>query len=183
MSKIIYIAGYGSTINSSLVSILRDTYKAENLLLIYDYDFANPNKVIEDIDAKIKNFVEIDRGRFVDEECIIIGQSYGGYFANLFAERYGIPAFLVNPQIRPELSNNLTKNADLRDIPVSTDDRKTFKKLYLSTEDVIVRNEWVEEFFPNRPKKYLVGEGHKIKNIEPLLSDVNNYIYNIQDTF
>lgn len=180
-TKIIYIAGYGSTHDSNLTTQLRNKYPSKSLLLIHDYDFNNPKNVIKQLDRKINDFCEI-KGGIINEDVVIIGQSWGGYFANYFSEKYGIPAFLINPQVKPELSELLKKCADLKGIPNSNDKRRITKIIFLSTNDTIVKNEWVTCVFGSRKIIKLNGEGHSIKNFNTFFNTFDNYINNLQES-
>lgn len=40
----------------------------------------------------------------ITADCVLIGSSLGGYFANLMSDLTGTPAILLNPSIRPYLS-------------------------------------------------------------------------------
>lgn len=40
----------------------------------------------------------------IDADTVLIGSSLGGYFANLLSDLTGVPAVLLNPSIRPDVS-------------------------------------------------------------------------------
>lgn len=43
-------------------------------------------------------------GSLVDTDTVLIGSSLGGYFTNLLSDLMGVPAILLNPSIRPDVS-------------------------------------------------------------------------------
>jgi len=48
--------------------------------------------------------IEADLAQLAGRRVCLIGSSLGGFYATHFAERYGLPAILVNPAVRPYAS-------------------------------------------------------------------------------
>lgn len=178
-TKLIYFAGADSTKESRLVKELQSKFDTDTLLCFYGFQDKNP------IDFIKRSTDEIDAFLDDEKEVFFIGQSYGGYFANYFAESnyngFACPAFLINPMVFPERSARFYSKG----LPPSTDNSPVYKAAYLSEHDEIVPPQPTRDFFQKskavRRFFTLENETHRIKNLNPILEHITHYYNNVQE--
>ena len=85
---LLYIHGFRTTPRSAKALLLQEHYGDE--LFISDHSF-EPDQAIADLETII-------RTRDISG---IIASSLGGYYATWLADRYQLPAVLINPSVRP----------------------------------------------------------------------------------
>lgn len=89
---IIYIHGFGSSGQGGKASALR--------ILLKDQGFIAPSlSTIPDL--AIATLCELIETFLKQEKVYLIGSSLGGYYSLYLAEKYRIPAVLINPAIHP----------------------------------------------------------------------------------
>ena len=93
--KILYIHGYNGTPDGPKLDMLRKEYRRATI--IAPQHDSIPDHVHELLDNIVSDFDLLDD--------VIIGNSLGGFWANFFSVRYGVPALLINPVVSP--SNSL----------------------------------------------------------------------------
>lgn len=94
--QLIYLHGLDSDSNA-IKAQLTDACVRKNLpqLVVHRPDLnLPPDQVV----AKLRQLIA------KDEKTVLIGSSLGGYFANLMSDLTGVPAVLLNPSIRPDVS-------------------------------------------------------------------------------
>jgi predicted esterase YcpF (UPF0227 family) len=89
MSKILYLHGFGSCGEGNKSGALR-AYFGEEKILSPDLPYA-PQDVITYIEKLIAN----------EKVTLLIGSSLGGFYATYFAEKFSLPAVLLNPSVTP----------------------------------------------------------------------------------
>jgi predicted esterase YcpF (UPF0227 family) len=92
--KILYIHGYNGTPDGPKLDMLRKEYRSATI--IAPQHDSVPDHVFELLD-RIASIMD-------DPEDVIIGNSLGGFWANFFSLRHGVPALLINPAVSPSES-------------------------------------------------------------------------------
>ncbi len=89
--KILYIHGYNGSPNGMKSERIRQAYpNAELIALQHDSVPVRVIALLDPIASKLDGLKDA-----------IIGNSLGGFWANFFSLRYGIPALLINPVVSP----------------------------------------------------------------------------------
>ncbi|MBL4908910.1 MAG: esterase YqiA [Alteromonadaceae bacterium] len=102
MSKtnLLYLHGFNSS-PQSLKSRQTQQYFAQKdpkINFICPQILCSPNAAI----AQLTEIIEpIIYNNNTANKCLLIGSSLGGYFATYFAEKYSLPAVLINPAVKP----------------------------------------------------------------------------------
>lgn len=91
---IIYLHGLDSDSNAIKAKITEQAATALGLSVVCPDLNIPPTSAVE----KIGNLID------THSDAVLIGSSLGGYFANLLSDKTGVPAILLNPSIRPDLS-------------------------------------------------------------------------------
>lgn len=89
MSKILYLHGFGSCGEGNKSSALR-AYFGEEEILSPDLPYA-PQDAVTYIDKLMTD----------EKVTLLIGSSLGGFYATYFAEKFSLPAVLLNPSVMP----------------------------------------------------------------------------------
>jgi predicted esterase YcpF (UPF0227 family) len=89
MSKILYLHGFGSCGEGNKSSALRAHF-GEEKVLSPDLPYS-PQDVINYIKKLITD----------EKITLLIGSSLGGFYATYFAEKFALPAVLINPSVTP----------------------------------------------------------------------------------
>lgn len=96
----IYIPGWGhekQAINSRSFLNLNDAFCEDWEMHYFAYDHtASPSLIMTHLKEKLQPFS--DPGN----DVLLVGQSYGGYWANLMAREFGFKTVLINPAIQPD---------------------------------------------------------------------------------
>lgn len=94
MPTIIYLHGLDSGVNANKAIITADYAKTLGIDTIRPDLNIPPREVV----AKVRALIE------ENVDCVLVGSSLGGYFATLLSDMTGVPAVLLNPSIRPDVS-------------------------------------------------------------------------------
>jgi predicted esterase YcpF (UPF0227 family) len=89
---ILYIHGFASSGLGAKARTVREYFGAESLAP----SFSHIPELAVDTLTQI-----VEQARHLDEPVGLIGSSLGGFYALRLAERFGLPAVLINPSIRP----------------------------------------------------------------------------------
>lgn len=89
--KILYIHGYNGTPDGPKLDMLRKEYQSATI-------FAPQHDGVPD---HVHDLLDGIASTMDDPEDVIIGNSLGGFWANYFSTRYGVPALLINPVVSP----------------------------------------------------------------------------------
>lgn len=68
--------------------------------------FADKQKVwisIPNLNTPVQTVIQTVQA-LIEADTVLIGSSLGGYFANLLSDLMGVPAVLLNPSLRPDVS-------------------------------------------------------------------------------
>lgn len=90
--RLIYLHGLDSSPAATKAIITQNFAKTLGIDCICPDLNVPPAKVLDTVQA------------LLDKDCVLIGSSLGGYFANLVSDLTGTPAILLNPSIRPDVS-------------------------------------------------------------------------------
>lgn len=163
--KIVYIPGFGGNKNSETYqNIFRKHFETECIL----YDNRNADKayfqICEQLDI-LKN-----------EKVLIIGQSLGGFWAEIFAIKNSWNAILINPSLEPSVS---LKKYNLTDIQLkkfeSYQDCKTAQSkvsIIISKNDTVVDSKPVVHKYKNQVDFIYIEGGHQLQNFEVLFKEI-----------
>lgn len=94
MPTIIYLHGLDSGVNANKAIVTADYAKTLGIDTIRPDLNVSPEEVVAKLTALIKK----------NPNCVLVGSSLGGYFATLLSDVTGVPAVLLNPSIRPDVS-------------------------------------------------------------------------------
>lgn len=94
MPTIIYLHGLDSGVNANKAIVTADYAKTLGIDTIRPDLNVSPEEVVAKLTALIKE----------NPNCVLVGSSLGGYFATLLSDMMGVPAVLLNPSIRPDVS-------------------------------------------------------------------------------
>lgn len=94
MTSIIYLHGLDADQNANKAIITADYAKSLGIDTMRPNLNIPPSQVIKKLMALIQNAPNV----------VLIGSSLGGYYANLLSDMTGLPAILLNPSIRPDVS-------------------------------------------------------------------------------
>ncbi|QIO07235.1 YqiA/YcfP family alpha/beta fold hydrolase [Acinetobacter shaoyimingii] len=97
--NIIYLHGFKSNSFSIKGGLLKDYYRDDKNVNIHLPDLnMSPIRVIESLSSLIEHL----------DQVALVGSSLGGFYATQLVAKYGVPAVLINPAMRPwQLFRNL----------------------------------------------------------------------------
>ncbi|MDM5272662.1 hypothetical protein PGH07_10810 [Sulfurovum sp. zt1-1] len=180
MSKILYLHGFASCGEGNKSRVLGAYFGNENLLAP-NLPFA-PQEAIETLSTQILG----------EKPSLLVGSSLGGYYATYLAEKFDIPAVLINPSCKPweTLANYVGWQERFCDA-----ERFEFKQVYLhqlerfssppqssrylvllQSEDEVLDYRVAKEQY----KEYRViveyGGNHRFENIHEYLSMIESFM-------
>ena len=177
--RILYLHGFGSCGDSNKSRILRE-YFGEDQIFSPDLPYA-PVDAISYIDGLIKT-------KSID---MLIGSSLGGFYATYFAEKYTLPAVLLNPSVTPwqTLATHIGwqerfcdreifefKEVYLRQLEGLQQEPLKGKYLVLLQSDDEVLDYRVARFFYKKHKVVVeYGGNHRFENIDCYISMIKRF--------
>ncbi|MCY4045122.1 MAG: alpha/beta fold hydrolase [Cellvibrionales bacterium] len=129
-----------------------------------------------------------------DKPVVLMGSSLGGFYANIFCERAGVPAVMINPAIRPHeliknyLGNNVNPNthktyeltpSDLHTLKNSYHDRISLDRkrlILLEMGDEVLDASDAIQYYHGCQMEILQGGSHHFDHFEPLLPLVTDWV-------
>lgn len=188
MITIIYLHGFKSSGESDKVQQLRnhfkDTVKIEGPTLS-----PNPNQVI----SQISNLI-----RSIDGPIILVGTSLGGFYATYLSARFDIPAFIINPSLKPyeTLKSKVGvhkrygsgedyefKTEYLQDLKglfdklSKSDLTSSNMHIYLSDDDELLTFDELDTVIPYRKTlKRFKSAGHRFNKFPAVIKDIESTI-------
>lgn len=163
--KIIYIPGFGGNQNSETFKKISEKYFETEFII---YDNRNAEKAYQQILKQTENKKH--------SNVLIIGQSLGGFWAEILAFENNWNTILINPSLEPYES--------LKKYQLSDDELSKFKNykldkiieskisIILSKNDTIVNPKPVIDKYGGFLKfKYIDGD-HKLENFEVLFKEI-----------
>lgn len=91
----LYFHGYASSGQSNTAKLIKEAYP-EAKVICPTYNTKNAHEAVDTVEKQIRENVNIT------DNVIFVGTSLGGFFANYFSNKYGVPAVLVNPCLDPQ---------------------------------------------------------------------------------
>ena len=191
MKQILYLHGFlscGAAVKASTLS----SYVKEHCP---GFEVVAPN-IIDDLDQSfscIENFISNQAPNLV----AVVGSCLGGYWSYRVAEKFMIPAVLLNPVVdisalldkfKGTHVNIYTKHefevdpdalGDALEVlqPLSMQ-RKDNYMVLLGTEDEVLDYRVAKKFYDGCHVKILEGEDHRIKNFSGCCPDIMDFIVN-----
>jgi uncharacterized protein len=91
----VHFHGFNSSKESS-TGVALQTFLGEKLLRV-EYDYINPDRAFSYLNGLLEDLLKTQRN------LRLIGNSLGGFWANHFANKYGLKVVLINPCYRPSV--------------------------------------------------------------------------------
>lgn len=179
MPCMLYLHGFGSCGESNKSRVLREYFK-EYRILSPDLPYA-PADAVSFVDALIRH-EDID---------ILIGSSLGGFYATYFAEKYQLPAILLNPSVTPWQTLALQvgwqkrfcdgevfefKEAYLRQLEaLQVEPQKGKYLVLLQSGDEVLDYQVAKNFYEKHKVVIEYGGNHRFENIDCYLSMIERF--------
>lgn len=96
MKTLVYIHGF----NSSSASLKGRQLQQAAQARVHEVQVVAPDLPFEP-DKAIRQLQQVVEAAMAESRVVLVGSSLGGYYATYLAERYGLPAVLINPAVRP----------------------------------------------------------------------------------
>ena len=97
--------------------------------------------------------------------------------AGLFVTDYDIPVILINPVVDRKDLEKLFPDKDFSNYPIKPSNKSSEVYLFLGEKDEKLDYKKAKEFFKNAEIIVLKNERHRLKNIEPLIEYLKNYVF------
>jgi predicted esterase YcpF (UPF0227 family) len=168
--KILYIHGYNGSPAGQKVERIQQAYpKAEVIALQHD---SVPTHVFEQLDPIASKLDGL--------KDAVIGNSLGGFWANFFSLRYGIPALLINPVVSPVstlklLGCDFADDYSIFEQQINPKAISTRTVLLAEDDEVLPCHEAFEFFKDLCVVKLLKSGGHSMNDEESLNAIVRSY--------
>lgn len=177
-STIVYIHGYGSSPASDTAQQIKKAFPGERFVCPHIDHSEDPDKIKVQMDKLASS---LDK----HADVIIVGSSAGGFWADYLGSVYRFKTVLVNPSLRPATNYkkyNLpdeyyTKYQKLQDW-LKTHSRHHMVA-FAGDKDEVVPTEHVKSHYKN--PIILKGEGHRLKNMSPVIKMVQSMIGNFPE--
>lgn len=183
MINILYIHGFNSS-PQSMKAVLTKTYFAKYFPEVTIYSpqlLSSPNAAINQLETIINSQPKTT--------WRLMGSSLGGYFSNYLAEKFQLPAVLINPAVKPyelmtdflgEQVNPYTKEVyqveeqhigDLKQLNQENISKKNYLVMVQTGDEVLDYQQAVEKY---QHCQLVVQEGgdHSFVNYEKMLPDI-----------
>ena len=185
--NIIYLHGFNSDGNGGTASKLKSYYKEQ--IICPSYDYANADKAYKQLNSVIKE--AMGHG-----DLVLCGTSLGGFFANLFSEKYNIKCILVNPSLTPDTSllkfvgkNKNFSNGKIVDFTKEDAEKyakyevgespNVYKTIFLGAKDTVIDPKNTQKYFKGRQVIIDQDEEHQVKDVTKII----NLIDDMSNTF
>lgn len=178
--SILYVPGFGSDHTSSTFLAIQKRFRGPAIVECLSYDNFNPKSAEEGLLEQVSAHYLSDLP--FHDHVLLVGSSFGGYWANQIASKLNLPFILVNPCLRPKASPTLKEAfkakrlsgnmKDLKDSPIRPD---LSHFVLLGGQDTIVPPEYAAECYPNH--QIYPAEGHRFTDLEPLLTKIHNHVF------
>ena len=180
MFKILYLHGFASCGEGNKSKALVAYFGNENLLAP-NLPYA-PQEAIETLSTLIS----------IENPSLLVGSSLGGYYATCLAEKFGIPAVLINPSCKPW--DTLAEHVGWQE-RFCDGEKFEFKQVYLQqlerisiapqrsrylvllqSEDEVLDYRIAKEQYKNHRVIVEYGGNHRFENIHEYLSMIESFM-------
>lgn len=177
-STVVYIHGYGSDPSGSTAQDIKKSFPREKFLSPKIDHSQDPDLIKKQMDTFAKTLGKHD-------DVIVVGSSAGGFWADYLGAVYGFKTVLVNPSLRPATnykkynlpSEYYTKYAELQDW--LKHHARHHMVAFAGDKDEVVPLEHVKTHFKN--PIMLKDEGHRLKNMTPVVKMIQSMIGNFPE--
>lgn len=174
-SSILYIHGYGSSPSSKTAMQIKHAFPNETFICPHIDHSTDPDAIQAVMDNLAK---KLDK----HADVIVVGSSAGGFWADYLGAVYRFKTVLINPSLRPATNYkkyNLpaeyyTKYQKLQDW-LKTHSRHHMVA-FVGERDEVVPLEHVRTHY--KAPITLKGEGHRLKNVAPVVNMIQSLIGN-----
>lgn len=171
MTKIFYIHGFGSSVDSPTLKMLQKTYP-DAIGLTYDH--TNPRESVSKLARQVNEYS-------IGDHVVIIGSSLGGWYAEQLTDRVVADFILYNPATQPW--NSLDKYDVDQDVLYKYKEFSTVlrthtpvasRTLILSSDDEVVDPKFAMVKYMNNANFILTGGGHRMtsKNMDMIVAEI-----------
>jgi predicted esterase YcpF (UPF0227 family) len=188
MITIIYLHGFKSSGDGNKAQQLRTHFK-DTVKVIAPNLPANPTEVI----SQVSNLI-----RSINGPVILVGTSLGGFYATVISARFDIPAFIINPSLKPY--ETLLSKVGIHKRYGSDEDyefkeeylqdlKSLFTKLstsnlnssniyiYLADDDEVLNFDDIDSVIPYRKTlKRFKSAGHRFNKFPAVIKDIESQI-------
>lgn len=177
-STVVYIHGYGSSPASDTAKHLKEAFPTEKFVCPHIDHSQDPDKIKAQMDKLAKQLTNHD-------DVVVVGSSAGGFWADYLGSVYGFKTVLVNPSLRP------ATNYKKYNLPSEYYDKYALMQdwikkharhhmvAFAGDKDDVVPLEHVKTHYKN--PIMLKGEGHRLKNMTPVVKMVQSMIGNFPE--
>jgi predicted esterase YcpF (UPF0227 family) len=177
-STIVYLHGVGSSPDSDTGKQIRSAFPHEQHIAPSIDHMQHPAKIRKQMDDLADHLK-------THHDPIIVGSSAGGFWGDYMAAKHGIKSVLVNPSLKP--SENFKK------YNLPAEHYEEYKKLEKETENhprhhAVAFHGTKDDVVPlkhitARYKKpiHLEGEGHRLKDMTPVLNMMKSMVGNFPE--
>lgn len=167
---ILYIHGYNSTGEETAAKI-REGLKKE--VVIISYSYTDADKSYQEIKEQIE--------KYVTQDIVLVGSSLGGFWANIFGERYGLRTVLINPAVYPSVTlKKYQKDTEAFKKYETPPTKGIHRSIILGLSDNVVSpKDTLDRFKTTNAQMYIFPhEGHRFGDFLTINSIINK-VYNI----
>lgn len=182
---ILYIHGFGSSGISSKATILKEELKDFGDVLSPSLSYI-PDLAIDTLEQLIVAYKK-------REDVYLIGTSLGGYFAAYLADKFDIPAVLINPAVNPQktLQQYIGKSINYYDNSIFHWNQEHMKQLekyeiidvksdlyllLLQKGDELLDYQEAIDKFSNSKSIVIDGGSHRFENIENYMRHIHSFV-------
>jgi predicted esterase YcpF (UPF0227 family) len=177
-STIVYIHGYGSGPTGSTAQDIKKSFPSEKFLSPKIDHSQDPDLIKAQMDKLAKTLTN-------HNDVIIVGSSAGGFWADYLGAVYGFKTVLVNPSLRPATNyKKYNLPAEYYEKYIKLQDwlkhhTRHHMVAYAGDKDEVVPLEHVKTHYKN--PIMLKGEGHRLKNMTPVVKMIQSMIGNFPE--
>lgn len=186
--KILYIHGFNSAGYGDKINHLKNDFGAENIIApTLPYDPEKAMKQLEFLTEAIKD----------KDKLWIFGTSLGGFYALYLADKYKVPAVLINPstdpytslkdQVGPQVNYKSNEKYEFTEKHLESlkkyyvnnlENLKDFVYVYLDEEDELLDSKKTKEYFEKNGiyVKMYPGGNHRFIHMPELIQDIKTKI-------
>jgi predicted esterase YcpF (UPF0227 family) len=177
-SVIVYIHGMGSSSQGDTAKNIKKSFPKEQVVCPNIDHMSDPDKIRSQMDIlgiALKHH----------SDAIVVGSSAGGFWADYIGSVYGIKTVLVNPSLKPSVNYkkyNLPKEYYDKYSNIQSFIRSHARHhmvAFVGDKDDVVPIEHVTSHY--KTPHVLKGEGHRLKNLSPVVKMISSMVGNIPE--